>query len=158
MEKIYVGIDIGNSGAIAVMQDGQISDIFEMPVTTLAKRKTSCRQGIKHLLQFPQEAVVIVEECSQHLQSQKTAASMWFGFRGVLDAIEECHLRYVIVSPKTWQKEFSFKSGNTKGQSIATCKSLFPTLSLKRTDSSKNDDDNFSDAVLLAEYGRRNNL
>jgi hypothetical protein len=154
----YIGIDIGNEGAIAILMGGFVDDILPMPVTTLAKRRTTDRASLLASLSDHPDSTVIVEEASQHLQSQKVAASMWFSYRGVLDALEDSKMRFVLVPARTWQKEFSFRPGNTKEQSIATCKSLFPTLSLKRTPKRKNDDDNFADAVLLAEYGRRKAL
>lgn len=157
MNKPYAGIDIGNAGAICDLLEGQVDDIHPMPVTTLAKRKTVDRDALKSLLRGDYQCVVI-EECSQHLQSQKVAASMWFSYRGILDAMEDIGCRYVTVPARAWQKEYNFKKGNTKEQSIATCKALFPGLSLKRTPRSKKDDDNFADAVLLAEYGRRKQL
>ena len=155
---LYIGIDIGNQGAICLLLNGQVDDIYPMPLTTLAKRKTVSREGLVDLLQMKDIKSVIIEECSQHLQSQKVAASMWFSYRGILDAMEDLGVRYETVPARTWQKEYRFKKGNTKEQSIATCKSLFPGLTLNRTPRSKKDDDNFADAVLLAEYGRRKEL
>lgn len=38
------------------------------------------------------------------------------------------------------------------------CHRLFPTVDLRRTIKCKNEDDNFADSLLMAEYGRRKNL
>jgi hypothetical protein len=44
---------------------------------------------------------------------------------------------------------------DTKQRSIIAAKRLFPEVSLRRTERSRKDDDGISDAILLAEYGRR---
>lgn len=156
--KTYAGIDLGNEGAIAIMRDGKIEEIHPMPLQMLAKKKTVSTSDLVDLFEkCSLDTVVVIEECSAHLQSQRVAASMWFGFRGILEAMETLRYRWVLAPAKVWQKEFAFTSGNAlKEQSVATARSLFPDLSLARKVGGR-DDHNFSDAVLLAEYGRRRN-
>lgn len=157
MSKTFIGIDIGNQGAISVLRNGAVDEVYPIPLINLAGRKTSNRHMIIDILNDHNPDVVVIEEASKHLQSQLVATSMWFAFRGILDACEDANIRYVIVSAKQWQKEFGFKPGDKKAQSIAICKALFPTCSLKFKPKQRTENDNISDAILLAEYGRRKN-
>lgn len=44
---------------------------------------------------------------------------------------------------------------DNKKMSIVAAHRIFPDVSLKRTNRSLKDDDNFADSLLMAEYGRR---
>ena len=66
-----------------------------------------------------------------------------------------------LVRPSEWKKEFGLNIGKDKSKAdkkaadIAMVHMLYPDLSLKRTERSRKDDDNFADSVLLATYARR---
>ena len=66
-----------------------------------------------------------------------------------------------ISIPSEWKKEFGLNIGKDKSKAdkkaadIAMVHMLYPDLSLKRTERSRKDDDNFADSVLLATYARR---
>ena len=162
MSKVYIGIDIGNEGYIHAISDGKLANHIPMPNVTKAGRKTADRSLIKSFIEVQDnqkrnDVVVVIEAASKHLQSQLAASSMWFGYMAIICACEDAGCRYVLTPAKTWQKEFGI-SKDTKNQSIATAKSLFPDVDLRRTERSKKMDDNKSDSILLAEYGRRKNL
>lgn len=85
---------------------------------------------------------------------------------------------YVLVQPKTWQKEMwtnsdmviNYKKVNVKGKettrkevdtkatSINVAKRLFPHIDFRKSERCKNIDDNKVDATLISEYARRKNL
>lgn len=71
---------------------------------------------------------------------------------GVLSA---CDIGYQLVSPQKWKKEFSLIRKD-KSASIAVCKKLFPKVSLRRTAKCRTDSDGMAEALLMAEYARRN--
>ena len=71
---------------------------------------------------------------------------------GVLIA---CEIGFQLVPPQKWKKEFTL-IGKDKGASIAVCKRLFPGVNLKRTDKCRTDSDGMAEALLMAEYARRN--
>lgn len=66
-----------------------------------------------------------------------------------------CHER-ARVFEVPWCKKHTIKpTRDTKAMSILAAHRLFPGVSLLRTDKCKKPDDGMSDALLIAEYGRR---
>ena len=61
----------------------------------------------------------------------------------------------VITKPSTTGKTQVI---DTKKMSFLASHRIFPTVDLRRTSKCKNEDDNFSDSLLMAEYGRRMNF
>ena len=75
-----------------------------------------------------------------------------FGFiQGMLTAFG---IPYELVRPAKWKKEFSVTAD--KNTSIEVCHRLFPNVSLKRTERCKTDSSDMAEALLMAEYARRN--
>jgi len=70
---------------------------------------------------------------------------------GVLSAY---HISYILVPPQRWKKEFDLHSD--KQQSIDVCKRLFPDVNLLPTPRCKKPSDGMAEALLIAEYARRN--
>lgn len=62
---------------------------------------------------------------------------------------------YQLVPPNVWKKSFSL-IGKDKQASIETCKRLFPGISLLPGDKCRKDSDGMAEALLMAEYARRN--
>lgn len=65
---------------------------------------------------------------------------------------------YHVVPPRTWQAEMlkgTPTNLDTKARSIIAAQRWFPTASLLRTDKCKKPHDGMADAMLIAEYGRR---
>lgn len=145
---IYIGIDPGKNGGIAVITDTSyvvhsfsednllnIMDIWEVAFDSV---------GVKCVLEkvnaMPNQGVVSMFNFGQN-----------YGFiQGVLKAY---NIPYELVTPQKWKKEFSCTSD--KNTSIAVCKRLFPNVNLKATDRCKKDHDGMAEALLIAEYGRR---
>lgn len=143
---IYIGIDPGVSGALAVISEGReakvmtwepnayiaafraISASTECSIACLEKVSAMPKQGVTSMFNFGEN----------------------FGYiRGLLEANG---IPYELVTPKKWQKEFSVTD---KNGSIEVCKRLFPGVNLRRTEKCRNDHDGMSDALLMAEYARR---
>jgi len=176
MDKIYIGIDVGSKGFIAIQKNGvfrhvsiadndlyQLSDIMRQISEEGAKNGISC----------------VIEDVKAIFGSS-AKATFQFGFNkgyliGLLCANK---IPYTLVAPKTWQKEMwensdmvvtyktvtvkgkqvTKKDVNTKQTSINCCKRLFPTMDLRKSDRAKNIDDNKVDATLMCEFARRKNL
>lgn len=63
---------------------------------------------------------------------------------------------YELVHPRSWQpKMLPAGSGDTKGRAVLACKSLFPTVDLRANDKCRVPHEGISDALLIAEFGRR---
>ena len=141
---IYIGIDPGKNGGIAVLG----SDYVSCVVYSDAELLNVCRmfEGmnvicyLEHVHAMPKQGV-----------SSTFNFGMNFGFiQGVLKAYE---IPYELVTPQKWKKEFSCTSD--KNTSIEVCKRLFPNVNLKATERCRKDHDGMAEALLIAEYGRR---
>ena len=155
---IYIGVDPGKNGGIAVIgyenkieQNKRKIDVYVYQDDILVKL-------VKELAYFrnvlKEESICYLEQV--HAMPKQGVSStfnfgMNFGFiQGVLKAYG---IPYELVTPQKWKKEFSCTSD--KNTSIEVCKRLFPNVNLKATERCKKDHDGIAEALLIAEYGRR---
>ena len=148
LNQIYIGIDPGKTGAIAIIYPGKIKIIdFENFV------KTNIFDTNYHPLRSVINAVI--EKVSSSPQQGVCSAFSFgqnYGFwQGILYALD---ISYELISPQKWQKEIfdSKKEDDRKEMSRQMARRLFPQLNehLKRKK-----DHNRADALLIAEYCRR---
>ena len=147
--SVYIGIDPGKKGAMAILREDGSSIIYPFSEAgykeVLADYSTEnfkCRARccLEHVSAMPGNGSVSMFNFGEN-----------FGFiQGLLTAYE---IPYELVRPQKWKKEFSITSD--KNQAIDVCKRLFPNAILKRTERCKVDDSNFAEALLLGEYCRR---
>jgi crossover junction endodeoxyribonuclease RuvC len=155
----YIGIDPGVSGAIAVLDfDGNV-DLYDMPVMeySVGKRKKRridmvlTRNLFRNMANSGHEAF-IEEVHAMPGQGVTSMFNMGYGL-GALHAILNClYIRTTRVRPQEWKKEFGLIKKD-KGDSIRVAQELFPhaDITLKKHHGR-------AEALLLAEFGRRQNL
>lgn len=142
---IYIGIDPGKDGAMAVLwEDGKIDVI---PFST-----DGYIEEMQHL--YPLKSRCCLERVGS-MPGQGVTSMFKFGenygfIQGLLTAY--C-IPYELVTPQKWKKEFQITGD--KNSSIAVCKRLFPDVSLRRTERCKKDHDGMAEALLLACYAKR---
>lgn len=146
---IYIGIDPGKDGAMAIIyQDNDIhihvfdmeeyrfylTDIFEAD----AQMQTRC--CLERVGAMPGQGVTSMFKFGEN-----------FGFiQGLLTAYS---IPYELVTPQKWKKEFQITGD--KNSSISVCKRLFPYVNLRKTERCKKDHDGIAEALLMAEWARR---
>lgn len=140
---IYLGIDPGKDGAMAIIRETGIQIIpfdeldYADAVNGLRGHRVLCcleRVGAR-----PGQGVTSMFSFGEN-----------YGFiRGLLAANKIPHEK---VMPKKWKKEFGISD---KNDSISVCMSLFPSVRLFRTDRCKKQHDGMAEALLMAEYARR---
>lgn len=143
---IYIGIDPGKSGAMAIIFDGMDETVI-VPFDELEYTNTMrnlcvnpARACLEHVGAMPGQGVTSMFNFGQN-----------FGYiKGLLEAFE---IPYELVRPQKWKKEFGITGD--KNRSIDVCKRLFPGIDLRRTDRCRKDDDGMAEALLMAEYARR---
>ena len=144
----WIGVDPGSrSGAYAFLDDEGVrcypwdNERFIEDMRVHACSGEKCMAVVEKVGAMPKQGV----------------SSTWvfaenFGYiQGVLHALG---IPYQLVPPRVWKKAYSLTSD--KAKSIEVCYRLFPDADLKRTERSRTDDSNFAEAILMAEYGRRN--
>jgi hypothetical protein len=148
MSKLYIGIDPGQKGGIAFILGSTVttapySDSFLKTVCDIIKQYEDV------------QAVCCLEQV--HAMPKQGVTSMFnfgknFGYiKGVLEAH---NIPYQEVPPQKWKKEFSLNG--EKEKSIEACRQLFPNTSLLATERCKKEHDGMAEALLMAEYARRN--
>ena len=150
-----IGIDPGLSGAIAVMQDKKVINMFDMPI--MAEGKKNKRQLnssqlvniIKENINEDEETVVVVEQVNampgQGVTSMFNFGQTFGAIKGVCAALK---LPIFFVRPSKWKKHFELIN-SSKDASRTKVIEMYPTLSGQL---SKKRDVNKSDAVLIAKF------
>lgn len=176
----YAGIDPGKTGAVALVDErGVFLSLRTVPVV---KGATGSRveydlDGIRDMLEQlrgggPLFATVekavpmpfIFKKKKQEGQEEADTGiggtivnyqrGVSMGWAWMLAALRIPHQ---LVVPQTWQSVMlaGTAGSDTKQKSILAAHRLFPGVSLRRTARSEKLDHNLSDALLLAEFGRR---
>ena len=150
-----IGIDPGLSGAIAVMHDKKVINLYDMPV--MAEGKKNKRQLnssqlvniIKENINEGEETIVVVEQVNampgQGVTSMFNFGQTFGAIKGVCAALK---LPIFFVRPSKWKKHFELIN-SSKDASRTKVIEMYPTLSGQLA---KKRDVNRSDAVLIAKF------
>lgn len=156
--KIYIGIDPGQTGAMAVI----VTDIAGSPAGFNYPKTVVFDYDDGNALSFLQEWTSpnrIWQACLEKVHSmpkQGVSSSFKFGtnFGIWIGRLEALGIPYDFVTPQKWQKVMfdSMTKGDRKAMSLDRARRLFPDMSdvLKRKK-----DHNRAEALLIAEYCRR---
>ena len=150
-----IGIDPGLSGAIAVMHDKKVINMYDMPV--MAEGKKNKRQLnssqlvniIKENINEDEETIVVVEQVNampgQGVTSMFNFGQTFGAIKGVCAALK---LPIFFVRPSKWKKHFELIN-SSKDSSRTKVIEMYPTLSGQLA---KKRDVNKSDAILIAKF------
>ena len=150
-----IGIDPGLSGAIAVMKNNKVLNIFEIPVMSEGKknkRQLNSAQLVRLLkdnIKDEEEVSVIVEQVNA-MPGQGVTSMVNFGqtcgaIKGICAALS---LPIFFVRPSKWKKHFELIN-SSKDSSRTKAIERYPLLS---SELSKKKDVNKSDAILIARF------
>lgn len=168
--KVFLGFDPGTKGFVAMIaEDG--SFIKAEPIFKDIK-VADMIETANRLLAFVGDYEVrhAVVEDVHALYGSSAKGTFTFGYNSCVPEFfcAIAGLPYTKIPPKKWQSDMHkgikmiTRTGDggkavkdTKKMSIVAAHRIFPDVSLKRSSRSRNEDDNFADALLMAEYGRR---
>ena len=150
-----IGIDPGLSGAIAVMKNNKVLNIFEIPVMSEGKknkRQLNSAQLVRLLkdnIKDEAEVSEIVEQVNA-MPGQGVTSMVNFGqtcgaIKGICAALS---LPIFFVRPSKWKKHFELIN-SSKDSSRTKAIEMYPLLS---SELSKKKDVNKSDAILIARF------
>lgn len=161
---LFVGIDPGLDGAVCFLREDEVS--CELTPTIKkevgsSKRLYNTKEMVDLLLYSngfhrPRITLVALEKGSAR-PGQGTVSMFRFGFgcglfEGILAALR---LPYILVHPKTWQKEIcGGLSGDTKARAIQAAGMMLPQLSLRKSDRSTKPHTGKADSACLALYAQ----
>jgi len=161
---MIIGIDPGLHGGLAVLdKEGALKHLFDMPIFPVKKGKsTKYDYDVVELYKMiskvsSSDSKVFVEKTQGLPSGYGVQASWWLGkCEGLLEGVlVTLKLSYEFVKPQVWQKHFGITrtKGDKKAQSFRIASQLFPSAELKTSRGRKLD--GRSDALLIAEWGRR---
>ena len=157
--SVVVGIDNGVSGAIACLSKS--NKVIPMPIFFIKTRKGKKRdynvfQIVKTLKKSKATHVFIEAAHSMPKQGVVSTFNTGRGYGLIEGIVAALGYKYTIVRAVVWQKiMLEGFDCDTKTASVAVAKKIFPNVSLLATNRSKKDNNGLSDALLIAEYGRR---
>tara|TARA_B100000424_G_C22874610_1_gene465696 strand:+ start:104 stop:598 length:495 start_codon:yes stop_codon:yes gene_type:complete len=160
---IIIGIDPGISGAICFLHDGQIIDVFDMPVMNDGKknkRQINSSQIFNEISKirdkFINETISVVIEQVSAMPGQGVTSMFNFGqsFGAIKGICAAMQLPMYFVRPAKWKKYFNLIKSE-KQASRTKAIEIFPLISSKL---SKKKDINKADAILISSYFYNNHL
>ena len=150
-----IGIDPGLSGAIAVMEDNKVLNIFDIPVMSEGKKNKRQLNSallvnlLKKNINKEEEVAVVVEQVNampgQGVTSMFNFGQTFGALKGICAALE---LPIFFVRPSKWKKHFELIN-SSKDASRTKAIEMYPKLSSQL---SKKKDVNKSDAILIARF------
>ena len=150
-----IGIDPGLSGAIAVLENNKVLNIFDMPVMSEGKknkRQLNSAQLVKLIkdnISNNDDISVVVEQVNA-MPGQGVTSMFNFGqtFGAIKGVCAALGLPIFFVRPSKWKKHFELIN-SSKDSSRTKAIEMYPSLS---DNLAKKKDVNKSDAILIARY------
>ena len=169
-EKVFIGIDNGILGAVAILSwNGKTIILHDMPIIQKVLKGKTKRGNEKKRNVYDEVALakimrdinekyniveVLLEEAIAMPGQASTATGSTFGGYGFIKGVcAALKLPYSVIHPRTWSVYyFKGNSGNDKSKSMQYAKQLFLEADFMK---GKNVHDGRTDAALIAEYSRR---
>ena len=152
---IIFGIDPGVSGAICVLKEGKILEVYEMPTMIDGKKNKRQVNGAEVTNIFLKESnnedkIKVVVEHVTAMPGQGVTSMFNFGqsfgvLKGICAALK---LPIYFVRPVKWKEHFNLIKTN-KDASRTKVIEIFPYISSKI---SRKKDSNKADSILIAKY------
>lgn len=140
---IYIGIDPGKEGGLALLQGEEIQafrydrDTYRCILSDLRGESAIC--CLEQVGARPGQGVTSMFHFGE-------------GFGWIQGTLEAYGIPYELVRPQKWKKEFSVTAD--KNTSIQVCKRLFPSLNLIPPKCRK-EHDGMAEAALMAMFAKR---
>lgn len=167
--KTHIGIDPGKTGGIVVIHPNGDVDTDVPPLIGKDYDLVEFNQMFKRLGELEGPLHCTLEWVDAGATQSKSTAFSFGGSFWLLRGLLTAHgIPTTLVKPTKWTKEIwkgireirktskGRRTKDTKAMSLQAARNLYPTLDLTATERSKIPHDGIVDALLLAEYGRRN--
>ena len=151
---MFIGIDPGNTGAVAFVENKEFTNVVDMPLVTVRNRTELDLVSLKQILvdNLKEGSHVVLEKVGV-MPKQGVASSGAFmrAFGMIEGLIVGLGLPYTLVIPRTWKKQMlPGLDTSSKDSSRYRVMQMFPDhakLFMRKKD------DGRAEAVLLALYG-----
>ena len=150
-----IGIDPGLSGAVAILENNSVLNIFDIPVMSEGKKNKRQLNSallvslLKDNIVDNEEVVVVVEQVNampgQGVTSMFNFGQTFGAIKGICAALD---LPIFFIRPSKWKKHFELINAS-KDSSRTKVIEMYPKLSSQLA---KKKDVNKSDAILIARF------
>lgn len=142
---IYIGIDPGKNGGIAVLTPeigGTIAEVYKYSndrlIAVIKAHEGQARATVEKVSARPHQGVV----------SMFNFGANYGAIIGILEALE---VEYKTVTPQRWKR--AMQVTKDKQSSIDKAKEIYNGINLRATDRCRTDHDGMAEALLIATYG-----
>ena len=150
-----IGIDPGLSGAIAILENNKVLNIFDIPVMSEGKKNKRQLNSallvslLRENLNNNEEVAVVVEQVNA-MPGQGVTSMFNFGqtFGAIKGICAALNLPIFFVRPSKWKKHFELIN-SSKDSSRTKVIEMYPSLSSQLA---KKKDVNKTDAILIARF------
>lgn len=156
--KIYVGIDPGLDGGLAVVKG---EEVVAIPMPTLeiggCKREIDANGVAEWLEGHGARGGFVAVEKVGAMPKQGVSSTFCFGegYGAIKAVVRVMNYRWTLVTPQVWKKAVLSGFGTKdKNAAIEWCHRTYPSLNLKATPRCRKDHDGMADAVCLARMAR----
>ncbi len=154
---LYIGVDPGLTGAIAVLRDnGEDIGVTDMPLQLDSSNKNSvdCQQltaFLRKLRDTNDGQIVCTVEAVSARPGQGVVSMFTFGkgYGMVLGVLAALDIPVQMVTPQKWKKYYGLLKSE-KAASLSKARALWPTAPLNLVKHSGR-----AEALMIADYGRR---
>ncbi len=160
---IFIGIDIGKDGGIAMINGNANCFIEAIPMPVLkagskGKRELDLAKIYKILKDCSRLTRMIIEDATTSPIWSKTVTGELVGCRMVFEAFATAlKIPYEIKKARIWQKKIfeGMNKTDTKMMALTYAKRRFPEIELTATERSTKPHSGIVDALCIAEYCRQ---
>ena len=153
-DRVFVGVDPGKSGAIALLDVDGTLDGAGLNVMFFEYTEPGCWDSLLNPNVHPTYEMHVAVERLFARPGRFSSAKANFELGrccGELETVLRFHaVPYVAVTPQRWQKAFGV-SGD-KETHIEAARRLYPSVDFRRTPKCKTSFDGFADALLIATW------
>lgn len=160
---IYIGIDPGQKGGIAIIkkiihnpmdEDTQQIFLLETPLNDKEIDVMTIAMFLRANIPENEQAFCILEKAQPMPKQGVTSVFNYGEGYGELKAmLKFLKIKFQEVRPQVWKKEFNLNTD--KKRSASTCINLFPSIKEQLYTPRGRLKDGIAESLLMAEYGRR---
>lgn len=147
-----IGIDPGNEGAIAVLDDGRFVTVYDMPLMANGKKQQINPYALSSVLatanRIDVETAVVLEKVgAMPGQGVTSMFNFGMGYGAIQGVVAALGMQLRLVTPQAWKKRAGLLR-REKDQARTLAQQLYPSAPLARKK-----DVGRADAILIARYG-----
>ena len=145
----YIGIDPGGSGGIAILEEHLVSGtkLYTIHTCKLSETEQDMWTWLNETVNMLDAFATIEQVHSMPQQSSQSGFTFGRSYGFLIGLLTAISIPYKFVTPQKWQKGMQCLTKGDKNVSKAAAQRLWPQVKMTHA---------IADALLIAEYGRKN--